>query len=124
MNTTSGRRPFISEQIAEILNRATLQPLPSVVFEQLDYDIEKQDGEKIYQLVKEDILSRSFNRYQELGDIDYHLILDALQSKVKGFEYAMGDTLNLGTQKAYRIDIRRLNKLIEKVELIRENNQQ
>lgn len=124
MTQLNGRTPFVSDQITEILNKAVLQPLPSDVFEQLSYDIEKQDGEKIYQLVKEEIKHYSFERNQELKFDDYYLILDSLQTRIAGFEYRLGDITDVNSQRALRSDISRLKTLIERVELVRENNQQ
>lgn len=105
----------VEQQVLDILNKPTdlsFQPLPSEIFEQLNYNIEEDDTDKVYSFIKEEISSRSFDEMQELNDKDctsiiFHLEMINISNKDIGVSH---------------VAIRRIEKLIEKVELIRETN--
>lgn len=99
------------------------QPLPSEIFENLEYDIEQEDGDKIYAYIREEILSMQFLEWQKLNESDLGLILSALEMKQvqSKISYDQMRTLNFPRWAIeHYTELKQVGQLIEKVELIME----
>jgi len=107
-------REFTRKQIFHNVSSRDVQPLPSDVLEDLNYDIENEDTEEIYKYIKEEIATTGFETNQKLSIEDYNEILMNLEytySVVKGFQIVPDRAKILGSMR----------KLMEKVELVRDN---
>jgi len=99
------------------------QPLPSEIFENLKYDIEQEDGDKIYAYIREEILSMQFLEWQKLNGTDLEIVLYALNIQRTQFKEAYDHVRTLHVPRwtvQYYTDLKRVEQLIEKVELIME----
>jgi len=107
-------------KIIEAVAKCTKQPLPWEIMGDLEYDTEAEDSYQIYERVKEEISTTAFAENQQLDSSDYSLIAHALLVQREQFRDQFAK-LQGGWAKAYHMDIIRLDKLIEKLEVVKAN---